>query len=52
MEEKLRNYLFKQWRERVDAKYVFRGMSSKDLKNPLDPSFDPFKEIRPKMYRS
>ena len=51
MEEKLRNYLFKQWRERVDAKYVFRGMSSKDLKNPLDPSFDPFKEIRPKMYR-
>ena len=39
------------WRERVDSKHVFRGMSAKDLRAPLNPSFDPFKSIRPKLYK-
>ena len=38
------------WRERVDSKYVFRGMSAKDLRDLLDPSFDPFEPIRPEMH--
>ena len=51
MSEELRNYLFEQWRERADAKHLFRGMSSRDLIDPLDPSFDPFQPIRAKLYR-
>ena len=47
----MRNYLFQQWQERVDSKYIFRGMSSKDLKYPLNSSVDLFKQIRSKMYR-
>ncbi|HIJ65581.1 MAG TPA: hypothetical protein HPP77_06465 [Candidatus Hydrogenedentes bacterium] len=50
IEGPLRDWLFEQWRERVHGKYMFRGMSSKDVASGLEPSSDPFKEIRPHLY--
>jgi hypothetical protein len=47
----LESHLRQLWQERVHSKYLFRGMSAKDLRDPLDPSADPFAAFRPKVYR-
>jgi hypothetical protein len=39
------------WQERVASKYLYRGMSTCDLKDPLDPKTDPFQEVRPQLFR-
>lgn len=43
--------LRRTWRERVASRYMYRGMSAKDLRDPLDPAHDPFAEIRPELDR-
>jgi hypothetical protein len=35
------------WRERVHGRFIYRGMSAKDLVDPLEPARDPFDEVRP-----
>lgn len=45
----IEQFLFKQWQLRVDSKYFYRGMSVKDLVDPLDPGADPFSPIRPSL---
>jgi len=51
MPEAFDDILRRTWREDVQSKYMYRGMSVKDLCDPLDPSFDPFAEIRPELDR-
>jgi hypothetical protein len=54
LNDEFEEYLLKKYSSRTarkHSKYVFRGMSAKDLRDPLDPSFDPFEPIRPKLYR-
>jgi len=43
--------LRKVWKQRVEDKHVFRGMSAKDVRDPLDPSFDPFEPIQEELRR-
>ena len=43
--------LLRVWRERADGRCVFRGMSLKDLADPLDPARNPFEPILPKLRR-
>jgi len=38
------------WEEHVHSQYLFRGMSAKDVADPLDPGHDPFEEIRPQLF--
>lgn len=40
-------YLYDQWHFRVHSQYFYRGMSAKDLVDPLDPGSDPFALIQP-----
>ncbi len=44
-----KDILRREWEERVEGKFVFHGMSAKDLGDGLDPSADPFMLIRPKL---
>ena len=39
-------YLIELWQTRVDAQFLYRGMSAMDLTDPLDPTYDPFACIR------
>jgi len=43
--------LTRLWRERVEGRFMYRGMSAKDLTDPLDPGHDPFAAIRPDLCR-
>jgi len=43
--------LVRLWKEHVDAAYLYRGMSLKDLGDCLDPTADPFADVRPKLRR-
>ena|GEM_PF-1606009 len=45
-----RGPLFELWREKVESEFVFRGMSAKDLRDPLDPSIDPFRPVKPRLF--
>jgi len=38
------------WQDRIDSRHLFRGMSLKDIVDPLDPSRDPFEAIRPRLF--
>jgi hypothetical protein len=51
MAASLRDHLLALWQETVDSRYLYRGMSSKDLTDPLDPALDPLQPIRAKMSR-
>jgi len=35
------------WEERANSRFLYRGMSVKDLTDPLDPARDPFDGMRP-----
>ena len=39
------------WRERVASGFMYRGMSAKDLRFPLDPSNSPFASFAPEILR-
>lgn len=51
METPFRDALLEIWEDRVEGRQVFRGMSAKDLRDPLDPSCDPFESVRPTLLR-
>ncbi len=34
------------WHEGVNNKYLYRGMAAHDVKDPLDPGYDPFSEVQ------
>jgi hypothetical protein len=38
------------WREHVERRYLYRGMSARDLADPLDPAHDPFAAVRARLY--
>ena len=43
--------LLKHWHEEVQGRFLYRGMSRKDVTDPLDPTFDPFAPIRESLFR-
>jgi len=43
----IEQFLHEQWQSRIDSKFLYRGMSARDLVDPLDPETDPFSPIRP-----
>jgi hypothetical protein len=49
--DELSSHLLALWEETVHSRYLFRGMSAKDLTDPLDPSFDPIAPVRGKLRR-
>jgi len=51
MADELQNHLLALWQETVHARHLFRGMSAKDLTDPLDPSFDPIAPVRASLRR-
>jgi len=40
------------WLERVDSRYLYRGMSARDLKDPLDPNDNPFGGMSAKLQQA
>lgn len=50
MRNEFQDILLALWKERIESKYMFRGMSVKDVADPLDPAHDPFEAIRPRLY--
>lgn len=38
------------WKERVDGRFIYRGMGLHDLQEGLDPDNDPFSEMRPQLF--
>ena len=51
MDQHTQDVLRLTWEERVRGKPIFHGMSSSNLTDPLDSTNDPFKLIRPTLYR-
>ena len=39
------------WKERVQDKFIYRGMGMHDIQDGLDPGKDPFRDIRPQLFR-
>lgn len=38
------------WKERVDGRFIYRGMGLQDFQEGIDPDNDPFSEIRPQLF--
>ena len=45
------DYLRELWRNKVEERYIYRGMSAANLVFPLDPAKDPFEPLRPKLFQ-
>jgi hypothetical protein len=50
MSAEFENAIKDLWNERVDGRFIYRGMGLHDLQEGLDPGNDPFGEIRPQLF--